>query len=182
MNRTNKRRTGLGGLLALALGAVALLVMAGPAVAKDRNHDHIPDRWEKRHRLSLNVNQARRDQDGDHLRNLAEFRAGDNPRKADSDGDGIPDGVEAGVTVPVADPPGLVAGTDLTRFRPDRDPTTRTSPLRADTDGDGVPDGAEDRNRDGRRTRRETNPRSRDSDGDRVGDRRDRWPLDRRRS
>ncbi|MDX6590381.1 MAG: hypothetical protein QOI84_1655 [Solirubrobacterales bacterium] len=99
MNHTNKRRTGLGGLLALALGAVALLVMAGPAVAKDRNHDHIPDRWEKRHRLSLNVNQARRDQDGDHLRNLAEFRAGDNPRKADSDGDGIPDGEENAGTI-----------------------------------------------------------------------------------
>ena len=99
MNHTNKRRTGLGGLLALALGAVALLVMAGPAVAKDRNHDRIPDRWEKRHRLSLNVNQARRDQDGDHLRNLAEFRAGDNPRNADSDGDGIPDGEENAGTI-----------------------------------------------------------------------------------
>lgn len=99
MNRTNKRRTGLGGLLAVALGAVALLVMAGPAVAKDRNHDRIPDRWEKRHRLSLNVNQARRDQDGDHLRNLAEFRAGDNPRNADSDGDGIPDGEENAGTI-----------------------------------------------------------------------------------
>jgi hypothetical protein len=73
--------------------------MAGPAVAKDRNHDHIPDRWEKRHRLSLNVNQARRDQDGDHLRNLAEFRAGDNPRNADSDGDGIPDGEENAGTI-----------------------------------------------------------------------------------
>jgi hypothetical protein len=99
MNRTNKRRTGLGGLLAVALGAVALLVMAGPAVAKDRNHDRIPDRWEKRHKLSLNVNQARRDQDGDHLRNLAEFRAGDNPRNADSDGDGIPDGEENAGTI-----------------------------------------------------------------------------------
>jgi hypothetical protein len=104
MNHTNKRRTGLGGLLALALGAVVLLVMAGPAVAKDRNHDHIPDRWEMRHRLSLNVNQARRDQDHDGLRNLAEFRAGDNPRKADSDGDGIPDGEENAGTIASFDP------------------------------------------------------------------------------
>ena len=99
MNRTDKRRTGLAGLLAVALGAIALLVMAGPAVAKDRNHDRIPDRWEKRHRLSLNVNQARRDQDGDHLRNRAEFLAGDNPRDADSDGDGVPDGEENAGTI-----------------------------------------------------------------------------------
>jgi hypothetical protein len=40
------------------------------------------------------VSQARRDQDRDGLRNLAEFRAGDNPRKADTDDDGIPDGQE----------------------------------------------------------------------------------------
>ena len=32
------------------------------------------------------VNQAGRDQDRDHLRNRAEFMAGDNPRSADSDG------------------------------------------------------------------------------------------------
>jgi hypothetical protein len=79
---------------AAALGALALLALPGAAVAKDRNHDRIPDRWEKRHHLSTAVNQARRDQDSDHLRNRAEFLAGDNPRNADSDGDGIPDGEE----------------------------------------------------------------------------------------
>jgi hypothetical protein len=99
MNRSRGRRTGLGGLLAIALGAVALLVLAGPAVAKDRNHDGIPDRWEKRHKLSLTVNQARRDQDGDHLRNRAEFLAGDNPRDDDSDGDGVMDGDENAGTI-----------------------------------------------------------------------------------
>lgn len=79
---------------AAALGALALLALPGAAAAKDRNHDRIPDRWEKRHHLSTAVNQARRDQDSDHLRNRAEFLAGDNPRNADSDGDGIPDGEE----------------------------------------------------------------------------------------
>jgi len=79
---------------AAALGALALLALPGAAAAKDRNHDRIPDRWEKRHHLSTAVNQARRDQDSDHLRNRAEFLAGDNPRNADSDGDGTPDGEE----------------------------------------------------------------------------------------
>jgi hypothetical protein len=84
---------------ALALGALALLAMPGLAAAKDRNHDHIPDRWEKKHHLSLKVNQARKDQDGDHLRNRAEFLAGDNPRKADTNGDGVPDGEENAGTI-----------------------------------------------------------------------------------
>jgi hypothetical protein len=69
--------------------------------------------------------------------------------------------VEAAVTVPVPDPPGAVAGTDLRRFHPDLDPRSRTSPLRADTDRDRLPDGREDRNRDGRRDRGETDPRKR---------------------
>ena len=81
-----------------------------------------------------------------------------NPRRADSDRDGIPDGVERGVVVPVADPPGAATGTDLRRFRPDLDPATRTSAVRADTDHDGIADGREDRNRNGRRDRGESDP------------------------
>jgi hypothetical protein len=86
-------------LLVAALGALAILALPAAAAAKDRNHDHIPDRWEKRHHLSLTVNQAGRDQDRDHLRNRAEFLTGDNPRNADSDGDGIPDGEENAGTI-----------------------------------------------------------------------------------
>lgn len=85
--------------MAAALGAIAILALPAAAAARDRNHDRIPDRWEKRHNLSLEVNQARRDQDRDHLRNRAEFMAGDNPRNADSDGDGIPDGEENAGTI-----------------------------------------------------------------------------------
>ena len=85
--------------LALALGALALLAMPSLAAAKDRNHDRIPDRWEKRHKLSLKVNQARRDQDSDQLRNRAEFLAGTDPRSSDSDDDGVMDGDEQAGTI-----------------------------------------------------------------------------------
>jgi thrombospondin type 3 repeat protein len=78
----------------LGIAAAALLTLAAPAMARDRNHDRIPDRWERAHHLSLRVNQARRDQDHDGLRNRAEFRAHTDPRKADMDGDGIKDGAE----------------------------------------------------------------------------------------
>jgi hypothetical protein len=84
---------------ALALGALALLAMPSLAAAKDRNHDHIPDKWEKRHHLSLKVNQAHKNQDGDKLRNRAEFLAGDNPRNADSNGDGVMDGEDNAGTI-----------------------------------------------------------------------------------
>jgi hypothetical protein len=86
-------------LAAALIGALALLALPSLAAAKDRNHDRIPDRWEKRHHLSLRVSQAGRDQDRDQLRNRAEFLAGDNPRNADSDGDGIPDGEENAGTI-----------------------------------------------------------------------------------
>ncbi len=100
MTHIKGRRARLGmTLFALALGALALLAMPSLAAAKDRNHDHIPDRWEKRHDLSLKVNQARHDQDGDHLRNRGEFLAGDNPRDEDSDDDGVMDGSEQAGTI-----------------------------------------------------------------------------------
>ena len=86
--------------IALGLAALGLLVVgfSGTAVAKDRNHDRIADRWEKRFHLSLNVNQAKRDQDRDRVDNLNEFREGMNPRDRDSDDDGIRDADEnAGV-------------------------------------------------------------------------------------
>lgn len=98
MIRSRGRRR-LGVLLAMALGVVAIFALPAVASAKDRNHDHIPDRWEKSHNLSLKVNQARKDQDRDHLRNLAEFKAGDNPRSDDSDGDGVMDGEENAGTI-----------------------------------------------------------------------------------
>jgi hypothetical protein len=99
MKRPHVSRSPICAALAVALGALAMLALPGFAAAKDRNHDRIPDRWEKHHRLSLKVDQGRRDQDRDHLRNRAEFLAGDNPRSADSDGDGLPDGEENAGTI-----------------------------------------------------------------------------------
>jgi Bacterial TSP3 repeat len=104
--------------LAAALGLIALLALPGLAAAKarDRNHDGIPDRWEKRHHLSLRVNQAHRDQDHEGLDNQEEFENGTNPRAADTDEDGLNDAQEVEV------------GDD---------------PNDADTDNDGIEDGEE---------------------------------------
>jgi hypothetical protein len=103
MNRSSGRLS-VGTVLVTALGALAMLAIPSVAAAKDRNHDRIPDRWEKRHHLSLRVDQARRDQDGDQLRNRAEFLAGDNPRNPDSDEDGVADGQENAGTIQSFDP------------------------------------------------------------------------------
>jgi hypothetical protein len=85
--------------LALTLAVAASLMLAGAALAKDRNHDRIPDRWEKRHHLSLHHKQGKRDQDHDGLKNRAEFKARLDPRDADTDDDGIEDGDENAGTV-----------------------------------------------------------------------------------
>ena len=85
--------------LALSLAALAAL-----GIAKDRNDDGIPDRWEKRHHLTLKVDQARRDQDSDALRNRGEYEAGMDPRDEDTDGDGIDDGDEGAGTITAWDP------------------------------------------------------------------------------
>jgi hypothetical protein len=92
-------RNGFTVFVVAAIGALGMLVIPAAASAKDRNHDGIPDRWEKRHHLSLHRNQARMDQDRDHLRNRAEFLAGDNPRDADTDNDGVMDGNENAGTI-----------------------------------------------------------------------------------
>jgi hypothetical protein len=82
-------------LLASAFAAVLAFPASGMARSHgDRNGDRIPDRWERAHHLSLKVNQAKRDQDHDGLRNRAEFMAGDDPRDDDTDDDGIVDGKE----------------------------------------------------------------------------------------
>ncbi|HEU4707392.1 MAG TPA: hypothetical protein VFS64_09400 [Solirubrobacterales bacterium] len=100
MTHDKGRRARLGMTwFALALGALALLAMPSLAAAKDRNHDRIPDKWEKSHHLSLKVNQAQKNQDGDKLRNRAEFLAGDNPRDADSNDDGVMDGEDNAGTI-----------------------------------------------------------------------------------
>ncbi len=91
------RKTKSAALAALAFAL--FMIVAGPAAARDRNNDRIPDRWEKRHHLSLKVKQAKRDQDGDGLRNRGEWKAGLDPRDDDSDNDGTEDGDENAGTI-----------------------------------------------------------------------------------
>src|SRR3954463_1224683 len=81
----------------IAAGALALALVspgAAHAAGADHNHDRIPDRWERAHHLSLRVDQSRRDQDHDGLRNRAEYRDHTDPHRRDSDRDGLPDGRE----------------------------------------------------------------------------------------
>ena len=85
-------------MLAIAAGALAALLLAVPGFAagpRDANGDDLPDRWERQHQLPLNVDQARKNQDKDGLRNRGEFRRGTDPRDSDSDDDGVPDGDDA---------------------------------------------------------------------------------------
>lgn len=99
MTRTKRITTGRW---RAAVGAVTLLValaVPGAASAADRNHDSIPDRWERAHGLSLKKDQAGRDQDRDALRNRDEYRSRMDPRDDDSDDDGIEDGEEGAGTI-----------------------------------------------------------------------------------
>lgn len=80
---------------ALVAGVLAALLLAVPGFSagpRDANGDKLPDRWEKKHDLSLKVDQARKDQDRDGLRNMGEYKQGSDPRDADTDGDGDVDG------------------------------------------------------------------------------------------
>jgi hypothetical protein len=90
-----------GFALAASVTVAAWLGLAGVASAHggDRNHDRIPDRWEKAHHLSLQVKQTRRDQDHDGLNDLGEYRSHTDPWKADTDRDGIDDNDEDAGTV-----------------------------------------------------------------------------------
>ena len=80
--------------LAAVPGAQAKSSGRHHARSADRNHDRIPDRWERRFHLKLTRNQAKLDQDHDGLRNRAEYLARTDPRDADTDNDGHEDGAE----------------------------------------------------------------------------------------
>ncbi|MFH1807980.1 MAG: adventurous gliding motility lipoprotein CglD [Pseudomonadota bacterium] len=77
---------------------------------------------------------------------VGESAVGTQAYNPDTDGDGLGDGLEAGVAG-VHVPTGTSAGCG---FVADADPATTTSPTQADSDGDGVLDGAEDLNGNGR--------------------------------
>ncbi len=104
-----------------------------------------------------------KDTDGDGLTDETEARMCTDPNVADTDADGLPDGIED------ENKNGIV----------DRDPVTgaflETDPCVADTDGDGILDGTEDADHDGKVLKNgaaflETDPRNPDTDGDGLTD------------
>jgi hypothetical protein len=124
------RGTASRALRQLALAFAALLVLALPAtaVARDRDHDGLPDRWEKKHHLSVSHASANADPDRDHVDNWNEHREGTDPRDRDSDNDGRRDGRED------RDHDGLSNSAEN---------ATGNDPRDRDTDNDGVRDGRE---------------------------------------
>lgn len=80
-------------LVLVAIFALALLAVPATAGAKsrDRDHDGMADKWEKKHNLSTHKANAKKDPDKDGLKNLREFKRHTDPRDADSDNDGLED-------------------------------------------------------------------------------------------
>jgi hypothetical protein len=87
------------------------------------------------------------------------------PCNADTDGDGIQDGTELGYTLDDIGP-----DTDTNVFQPDLDSSTTTDPLNSDTDGDGLTDGQEDTNHNGMFDPGELDPNHVQGDVDGDGD------------
>jgi hypothetical protein len=79
-------------LITVAIAAALLVVPTGAlATSRDRDHDRMPDKWEKKHHLNVHAKDARKDADRDGLSNLSEFRHHTDPQDADTDDDGIND-------------------------------------------------------------------------------------------
>ncbi len=181
------------GMLVASVALFALLLCASPALAADKNHNKIPDSWEKAHHLSLTRNQAKSDFDHDGLNNYNEWRAHTNPRVKDTNHNGVSDAkedydhdhltnlgeVKSHTNIRVADTnhngvSDAREDPDHDRLRNAQEMAVGTNPLKADSDGDGVTDGREDRDEDGLDNEAEfaegTNPNKSDSDSDGVED------------
>jgi len=185
----------------IALLGIALLVaMLGPgswlqaaAATGDADGDHLPDRWERTHRLRVGANDARRDPDRDGLTNSLEYRIDrvrglvSDPRVADSDHDGVSDGDEdldhdglanedeATLRTRLLDADSDDDGTSDGAEDADHDGLDNSFELSAtdaqdDEDADGVPEGRDDDDHDGVANARELHPRLADSDHDGTGD------------
>jgi hypothetical protein len=88
-----------------AFAALGTASVAGASKSRDRDRDKLPDKWEKKYKLSTKSKATpRQDNDGDGLNNRGEFQVGDNPRDADTDNDGVEDGNENSGTIESFDP------------------------------------------------------------------------------
>jgi Bacterial TSP3 repeat len=139
----------------LVLPMIVLAYIATSATAaapRDRDHDRLPDRWERSHHLSTAIPSAKRDPDSDRLTNRRELRIRTHPRHADSDRDRLRDGAE--VRRFHSNPRKWdTDGDRLSDWREIR--RLHTNPRKRDTDGDGFRDRCE--------LRSGTNPRNRES-------------------
>lgn len=151
-----------------------LVVQAG----RDGDRDGVRDDVE----LETGTDPTLADTDGDGLVDGVEDANGNglvdpgetDPRLEDTDGDGVSDGIEAGVVTPGASYAPLTSR--------DADPYTFTDPTTIDTDGDGRSDGVEDANGNGRQDPGETSPNvpddfGNDPDGDGFADSADNCPA-----
>jgi hypothetical protein len=136
--------------------AIAVFVSVDTAQAAP-SRNSLPAPWAKSHHLG--AKQGARDGDKDGLSNWGEYRAGTNPRRRDSDRDGVSDALED------RDKDGLINADEV---------TAATDPRKRDSDGDRIADGREDRDRDGLRNADERptghDLSKRDGDGDGVAD------------
>lgn len=118
----------------LSLTCLLGVALAGPATAagrRDRDHDGLSDKQERRYR----TNPRKADTDRDGLKDGREVRLGTNPRRADSDRDGLKDGREVKLkTNP------RKADSDGDGVRDDRELRAGSNPRRRDSDGDGLDD------------------------------------------
>jgi hypothetical protein len=110
-------------------------------IPNDADGDGMTDDFERAAGLDpSDPTDAAQDLDGDGLSNLEEFNRGTGIRVADSDGDGLGDGVEAAASSRTNP---LVADTDGDGLLDGDEARRGTDPGRADTDGDGLADGRE---------------------------------------
>lgn len=125
----------------------ALTLELDPTALVDADNDDLPRWWEQDHALNDDLAaDATADTDHDGLSNAQEFARHTLPRDADSDDDGLMDGVESG------------SGTFVSASN------TGTDPLKADSDGDTLSDGDEVA------LSPMPNPNLSDTDGDGTGD------------
>jgi thrombospondin type 3 repeat protein len=125
MKRTCTKRSAP---LAFVTAVAVVFALSGSAFAqahhaKDSDGDGMPNRWERAHHTHVFRKDANADPDHDGLSNIREYKDHTRPHQADTDKDGLVDGVE------------------VHQFH--------TSPLRADSDHDGIGDAQDDGNHDG---------------------------------
>jgi hypothetical protein len=142
-------------LTIIAAAITALALPTGASAKKAKDPSKLPAQWQHR----FGVSSAKTDPDGDGLTNLTEFRAKTNPKRLDTDRDGIDDDAEDRDRDGLDNASEQRAGTDVAKRDSDRD---GRPDAREDADRDGLPNGAEQATA--------NDPADRDSDDDGIKD------------